>query len=60
MSILVTLSEIYEKAMNLQLTDHFNYILLPYFRKGYICQSTLLNMIEHFKCALDRGEDIVY
>ena len=40
-------------------TDHFNYIfsaLLSAFRKGYSCQSTLLNMVENFKCALDKGE----
>ena len=60
-SILIALSKIYEKAMSLQLTDYFNHIfaaLLSAFRKGYSCQSTLLNMIEHFKCALDRGEYI--
>ena len=62
MSILIALSKLYENAMRLQLTDHFNHIfaaLLSAFRKGYNCQSTLLNMIEHFKCALDRGEYIV-
>ena len=35
--------------MLLQLTDLFNHIfaaLLSAFRKGYSCQSTLLNMIE--------------
>ena len=60
-SILIALSKIYEKAMSLQLTDYFNHIfaaLLSAFRKGYSCQSTLLNVIEHFKCALDRGEYI--
>ena len=44
--------------MSLQLTDYFNHIfadLLSAFRKGYSCQSTLLNMIEHFRCALARG-----
>ena len=47
--------------MSLQLTDHFNHIfaaLLSAFRKGCSCQSTPFNMIEHFKCALDRGEYI--
>ena len=60
-SILITLSKIFEKAMSLQLTDHFNHIFaasLSAFHKGYSCQSALLNMIEHFKCALDRGEYI--
>ena len=61
-SILIALSKIYKKAMGLQLTDYSNHIfaaLLSAFHKGYSCQSTLLNMIEHFKCALDRGEYIV-
>ena len=47
--------------MNLQLTDYFNHIfaaLRSAFRKGYSCQSTFLNMIEHFKCAIDTGEYI--
>ena len=42
-------------------SDHFNHIFAAFlsaFHKGYICQWTLLNMIEHFKCALDRGEYI--
>ena len=37
-SILIALSKIYEKAMRLKLTDHFNNIfaaLLSVFRKGY-------------------------
>ena len=56
--VFLSLSKIYEKAMSLQLTDYFNHIfadLLSAFRKGYSCQSTLLNMIEHFRCALARG-----
>ena len=43
----------------IQVTDHFSSIfsaLLSAFRKKYSCQSTLLNMIENFKCALDKGE----
>ena len=61
MSILFALSKIYEKAVSGQLTHYFSYIfssLLSAFHKGYSCQSTLLNMIENFKCALDRGEYI--
>ena len=60
-SILIALSKVYEKAMSLQISDYFSNIfpaLLSAFRKGYSCQSTLLNMIENFKCALDRGEYI--
>ena len=59
--IRIALSKIYKKAVSVQLTDYFSYIffsLLSAFRKGYSCQSTLLNMIENFKCALDRGEYI--
>ena len=58
-SILIALSKFYEKAMSLQISEYFNNIfssLLSAFRKGYSCQSTFLNMIEHFKCVLDRGE----
>ena len=61
MSILIALSKIYEKAVSVQLTDYFSYIfssLLSAFRQGYSCQPTLLNIIENFKCALDRGEYI--
>ena len=60
-SILIALSKIYEKAMSLQISEYFNNIfssLLSAFRKGYSCHVTLLNMIENFKCALDRGEYI--
>ena len=58
-SILVALSKIYEKGVGVQLTGYFNSIfptLLSAFRKGYSCQSALLNMIENFKKALDKGE----
>ena len=46
-SILVALSKIYEKAVGVQLTGYYNSIfsiLLSAFRKGYSCQSALLNM----------------
>ena len=45
--------------MGKQLSDFFDKIfraLLSAFRKRYSCQSTLLNMIEHFKKSLDNGE----
>ena len=47
--------------MSLQISDYFSNIfsaLLSAFRKGYSCQSTLSNMIENLKCALDRGKYI--
>ena len=45
--------------MGQQLSDFFDKFfsdLLSAFRKIYSCQSTLLNMIEHFKRSLDNGE----
>ena len=57
----MALSKIYEKAVGVQLVGYFNSIfsilLLP-FRKGYSCQSALLNMTEKFKSALDKGESV--
>ena len=53
-SILIIFSSIYEKAVSVQLADYFIHIffsLLSDFCKGYSCQSTLLEMIENFKCA---------
>ena len=61
MSILITFSKIYEKAVSIQLTDYLSCIFSSLFwalRKNYSCQSTLLNMIENFKYALDNGEYI--
>ena len=57
--VLTALSKIYEKAVSIQVTDHFSSIfsaLLSLFRKKYSCQSTPLNMIENLKCALDKGK----
>ena len=59
MSVLLSLSKVYERVMGQQLSDLFNKIisaLLSAFRKRYGCQSTLLNMIEYFKKSLDSGE----
>ena len=58
-SVLPSVSKIYKRVMAVQLCDFFDHIfsaLLSAFRKRYSCQSTLLNMIEHFKKSLDRGE----
>ena len=58
-SVLPSLSKVYERVMGQQLSDFFDKIfsaLLSAFRKRYSCQSTLLNMIEHFKRSLDNGE----
>ena len=58
-SVLPSLSKVYERVMGKQLSDFFDKIfssLLSAFRKRYSCQSTLLNMIEHFQKSLDNGE----
>ena len=58
-SVLIPLSKMYEKAISIRVTDHFNSIfsaLLSAFRKIYSRQYTPLNIIKNFKCALDRGE----
>ena len=57
-SVLSSLSKIYEKLMYNQLYEYFDNILLPSqcgFRKGYSAQHCLLVMIEKFKEAIDRG-----
>ena len=57
--VLPSLSKVYERVMGQQLSDFFDKIfsaLLSAFRKRYSCQSTLLNMIEHFKNSLDNSE----
>lgn len=58
-SILTTLSKIYELEMNDQMVDHFIYIfdhLLSAFRKGYSCQSILIKCIDDWKVALDENK----
>ena len=58
-SVLPSLSKVYERVMGQQLSDFFDKIfsaLLSAFRKRYSCQSTLLNIIEYFKKSLDSGE----
>ena len=51
-SLLIALSKIYEKAVSIQVTDHFNY----FFGLTFGFPKTLLNMVENFKCALEKGE----
>ena len=58
-SVLSSLSKIYERVMGQQLLIFFEKIfsaLLSAFKNTYSCQSTLLNMIKHFKKSLDNGE----
>ena len=60
-SILTTLSKLYESTMNDQLFDHFISIfdkLLSAFRKGHSCQTLLVKCIEDWKAALDQNKHI--
>ena len=57
-SILPTLSKIYERLLSEQLSDHFNSIFHDYlsaFRASYGCQTTLLRLVEDWKQALDQN-----
>ena len=59
-SILSTVSNIYEKLMYNQLHDYFDNILFPSqcgFQKGYSAQQCLLVMIEKFKETIGRGNE---
>ena len=60
-SVLTTLSKLYESAMNDQLFKHFVSIfnkLLSAFRKGHSCQTLLVKCIEDWKSALDQNKHI--
>ena len=57
-SILPTLSKVYEKLLYFQIYNYFNGIFSKYlcgFRKGQSTQHSLLYMLECLKNALDRG-----
>ena len=57
--IFIVLSKVYERVMANQILAYFENIfksLLSAFRKNYSCQSTLLNMVQHFKNSIDKGE----
>ena len=56
-SILPTISKIYERAIHDQLTTFFDNIFSPFlaaFRRGFGCQTTLLRLVEDWKMALDQ------
>ena len=58
MSILATLSKVYEKILYPQIYEYFNGIFSKYlggFRKGHSTQHCLLFMLEKLKEALDKG-----
>ena len=55
-SILPTISKIFEQTLSSQLTDFFENIFSPFlsaFTKGYSCQSTLIKLVEDWKKALN-------
>ena len=57
-SILPTMSNIYERLLSDQLSAHFNNIFhnfLPAFRASYGCQITLLRIVEDWKEVLDKN-----
>ena len=58
-SVLTTLSKLYESTMKGQLFKHFVSIfnkLLSAFRKGHSCQTLLVKCIEDLKSALDQNK----
>ena len=57
-SILPTISKIYEKILYIQIYEYFNNIFSKYlcgFRKGHSTQHCLLFMLENLKKSLDKG-----
>ena len=60
-SVLTTLSKLYESTMNDQLLCHFVSILndlLNAFREGHSCQTLLVKCIEDWKLALDENKHV--
>ena len=58
MSILPTMSKLYERLLSDQLSAHFNSIFhhfLAAFMASYGCQTTLLRIVEGWKAALDKS-----
>ena len=58
-SILSTISKVYERAMHNQLSEFFDNIFHPYlaaFHKGFGCQSALLRLLEDWRKALDNHQ----
>ena len=57
-SILPIMSKVFEKVIINQISSYFDSIFHPCisgFRKGYSCETVLLNMVERIKCSLDKG-----
>ena len=58
-SLLPIPSKIFEKVLSNQLSEYFDNIFddfLCAFRKGHGCQTTLIRLLEDWKCALDNKE----
>ena len=58
-SLLPIPSKIFEKVLPNQLSEYFDNIFddfLCAFRKGHGCQTTLIRLLEDWKCALDNNE----
>ena len=56
-SILPSVSKIFERLMQKQLVPYINSVLSPYlcgYRKGYNAQSALITLIEKWRCILDK------
>jgi len=60
-SVLPTMSKLYEKVLNDQLSSNFNDVfnhMLSAFSPGFSCQTALLRVVEDWKIALDRGDHV--
>ena len=60
-SILPTVSKIFERTLEEQLSSYFENLFNPYlsaFRKGYSCQSVLLTISGEWRSTLDRGDHV--
>ena len=52
------MSKVFEKVIINQISSYFDSIFHPCvsgFRKGYSCETVLVNMVESIKCSLDKG-----
>ena len=57
-SVLPILSKLYEKVLEIQLSDFFEKQIDPYlcgFRRGHGCQTTMLRLLEDRREALDQN-----
>ena len=60
-SVLPTISKVFERLMNKQITNYIESCLssiLCGFRKGYNAQRALVRVLEKWKSSLDNGENI--